>query len=80
MKVESLGPGCPKCNKLAENAAQAVEELGVDAEIVKITDIQEMTKRGVMMTPALVIDGEVKSVGKVPSALEIVSYLADCAG
>lgn len=80
MKVEILGPGCPKCNKLAENAAQAVEELGVDAEIVKITDIQEMTKRGVMMTPALVIDGEVKSVGKVPSPLEIVSYLADCAG
>lgn len=80
MKVEILGPGCPKCNKLAENAAQAVQELGVDAEIVKVTDIKEMTKRGVMMTPALVIDGEVKAVGKVPSPLEIVSYLADCSG
>jgi len=78
MKVEILGPGCPKCSKLAENAAQAVEELGVDAEIVKVTDVNGMTKRGVMMTPALVIDGEVKSVGRVPSSLEIVSYLADC--
>jgi len=80
MKVEILGPGCPKCKKLAENAEQAVQELGVDAEVIKVTDIQEMTKRGVMMTPALVIDGEVKSVGKVPSPLEIVSYLADCLG
>jgi len=77
MKIEILGPGCPKCMKLAENAEQAAKQLGVDAEIVKVTDISEMTKRGVMMTPALVIDGEVKSVGKVPNPTEIVTYLTD---
>lgn len=74
-KIEVLGPGCPKCKKLAENARQAVSELGLNAEIAKVTDIQEMTRRGVMMTPALVIDGEVKSVGKVLSPQEIMGHL-----
>ena len=67
MRIEILGTGCPKCRRLAENAAQAVELLGVDADIVKVTEIQEIIKRGVMMTPALAVDGEVKSVGKVLS-------------
>ena len=78
MRIEILGTGCPKCKKLAANAEQAAKQLGVDAEIVKVTDIQEIIKRGAMMTPALAVDGEVKSVGKVPTPTEIVIYLADC--
>lgn len=76
MKIEILGTGCPKCKKLAENAAQAVKVLGVDADIVKVTEIQEIIKRGVMMTPALAVDGEVKSVGKVLSTDDIKSLLS----
>jgi small redox-active disulfide protein 2 len=75
MKIEILGTGCPKCERLAENAQQAVSELGMNAEIVKVTDIQEIIKRGVMMTPALAVDGYVKSVGKVLSADDIKSLL-----
>ncbi len=75
MRIEILGTGCPKCRRLAENAAQAVELLGVDADIVKVTEIQEIIKRGVMMTPALAVDGEVKSVGKVLSADDIKNLL-----
>ncbi len=66
MKIQVLGTGCPKCKKLEENARKAVEELSLDAEIVKVTSIQEIMDFGVMMTPALVIDGEVKFAGKVP--------------
>jgi small redox-active disulfide protein 2 len=76
MKVEILGPVCPECDKLAENAQRAVQELGVDAEIIRITDIEEMTRRGVMITPALAVDGEVKSAGKVLSSIEIADYLS----
>jgi small redox-active disulfide protein 2 len=75
MKVQILGPGCPKCEKLADLATRAVRELGVDAEIVKITDITEILGFGVMMTPALAVDGEVKVVGKVPSLEAIKSFL-----
>ena len=75
MRIEILGTGCPKCEKLAENAELAVKELGLDAEIVKVTDINEIIKRGVMMTPALAVDGEVKSVGKVLSTEDIKSLL-----
>ncbi len=66
MKIQVLGTGCPKCKKLEENARKAVEELSLDAEIVKVTSIQEIMDFGVMMTPALAIDGEVKFAGKVP--------------
>ena len=75
-KIHILGPGCPKCRKLAENARVAVEQLELDFEIEKVTDINEITKFGVMMTPALVVDGEVKKIGKVPSADEIRQILA----
>ena len=76
MKIEVLGTGCPKCLALETNAKKAVEELGIDAEIEKVTKIAEIMKRGVMMTPALVVEGEVKSVGKVPSVDEIKSLLS----
>jgi len=75
MKIEILGTGCPKCQKLHANAVQAVQESGVQAEIVKVTDIREIMKRGVMLTPALSVNGEVKSMGKVLDAGEIKSFL-----
>ena len=71
MKIQVLGPGCPKCHKLAENAKAAVDELGLEAEIEKITQINEIVSFGVMLTPALAIDGKVKVVGKVPSTEEL---------
>ena len=75
-KIQVLGPGCPKCRKLAENARAAIEQLELDFEIEKVTDINEIMKFGVMITPALVVDGQVKAVGKVPSADEIRQILA----
>ena len=76
MKIQILGTGCPKCKKLAENAEAAAKELGVECEIEKVTDINEIMKFGVMMTPALAVDGEVKSVGKVLSVDEIKKTLS----
>ncbi len=75
-KIQILGPGCPKCRKLAENARLAVAQLEHDFEIEKITDINEIMKFGVMLTPALVVDGEVKAVGKVPSPDQIEQILS----
>jgi small redox-active disulfide protein 2 len=74
-KIQILGTGCPKCKKLAENAEAAAKELGIEFEIEKVTDINEIMKFGVMMTPALVVDGDVKVVGKVPSTDEINQML-----
>lgn len=70
-KLIILGPGCAKCTKLYEMTKEAVESLGIKHELVKVNDIQEIMKFGVMMTPALVVDGKVKVVGKVPSLDEI---------
>jgi len=67
MKIEVMGPGCAKCNKLLAVVKQAVEDTGVQAEVEKVEDIKEFAKAGVFLTPALVIDGEVKFSGKVPS-------------
>ena len=74
-KIQILGTGCPKCLQLAENAKSAIEQLGLDLEIEKVTDINEIMGFGVMMTPALAIDGEVKVVGKLVSADEIKNLL-----
>jgi len=65
MLIEILGTGCPKCAKLAEAAQEAVDDLGLDAEVVKVTEITELMERGVMMTPAIAVDGELKSSGKL---------------
>ena len=75
-KIQILGTGCPKCKKLAENTEAAAEDLGIEYEIEKVTDINEIMKFGVMMTPALAVDGEVKVVGKVVSSDEIREMLA----
>jgi len=73
--IQILGPGCPKCRQLAENAEAAAKALGVDYYIEKITEINKITAFGVMMTPALVVDGQVKVVGKVPSPEAIKAML-----
>ena len=73
--IQVLGTGCPKCEKLRNNAQEAVKQAGIEATVEKVTDINVITGFGVMMTPALAIDGEVKLVGKVPSADEIQKLL-----
>ena len=71
MRIEVLGSGCAKCNKTKELAEKAVKETGVDAKIVKVEDFDKILEYGVMVTPALVIDGDVKVAGKVPSVEDI---------
>ena len=74
-KIQILGSGCAKCRKLAENAEAAAKELGIEYELEKVTDINEIIEMGVVMTPAMVVDGEVKIVGKAPSPDEIKESL-----
>ena len=66
-KLQVLGTGCPKCKKLADTVSQAAKELGLDYELIKVTDINDIMAFGVMGTPALAVDGVVKVVGKVPA-------------
>ncbi len=73
--VQVLGPGCPRCEKFKQNVEEAVEQSGVEATVEKVTDINTITSFGVMTTPALVIDGEVKSVGKVLSPEDVGKLL-----
>jgi small redox-active disulfide protein 2 len=73
--IKILGTGCPKCIKLAELAEQAAIKLGIDYELDKVTDINDIISYGVMLTPALVVDGDVKVAGSVPSIDQIVDYL-----
>jgi small redox-active disulfide protein 2 len=73
--IQILGTGCPKCEKLKQNAEEAVKLAGAQATIEKITDIMQITSFGVMITPALAIDGQVKAVGKVLSPEEIKKFL-----
>jgi small redox-active disulfide protein 2 len=73
--IQILGPGCPKCKMLSEQAEKAAKELGLDFEIVKVTDIKEIMKYGVLTTPGLAVDGKVKAVGKVLDANQIKEIL-----
>jgi len=75
-KLQILGTGCPKCKKLAETTTEAATALGLDFELEKVTGIDDIMKFGVMLTPALAVDGEVKVAGKVPSVDEIKGMLA----
>jgi small redox-active disulfide protein 2 len=75
MNIQVLGMGCPKCKLLEEHAREAVVELGMEAEIEKVSDPDAIMEMGVMMTPALAIDGEVKSVGKVLTKDQVISIL-----
>jgi small redox-active disulfide protein 2 len=75
-KLQILGTGCPKCKKLAANAEEAAKALGIEYTVEKVTNINEIMKFGVMMTPALVVDGVVTVAGKVPSVEEIKPLLS----
>ena len=75
MKIQIVGSGCAKCKTLEANAREAVAKTGVDAEIIKITDVVQIAQMGVMSTPALAIDGEIRSVGKVLSVDQIAAQL-----
>jgi small redox-active disulfide protein 2 len=74
-KIQVLGTGCPKCKQLAEVARQAAERVGRPFEIEKVTDVMRFADFGVMTTPALVVDGEVKVAGRVPSVEQVVQML-----
>ena len=74
-KIEVLGMGCPKCNQLEDRVRQAAKELGIEAEVVKVKDMKAIMNYGVMMTPALVVDGEVKAAGKIPKIEEIKEWI-----
>jgi len=75
-KLIVLGPGCPRCETLAKLTKQAADELGIDYELEKLTDIKQFPAFGLMMTPGLVVDGEIKVQGKVPSIDDIKAMLA----
>ncbi|NLO73123.1 MAG: thioredoxin family protein [candidate division WS1 bacterium] len=75
-KLQILGTGCPKCKQLAEVTEQAAQELGLEYDLEKVTKLQDIMALGAMMTPALVVDGELKVSGKVPSVEEIKRWLA----
>lgn len=75
MDIKVLGPGCAKCEKAEKMVRQAVRELNVDARVEKVTDMLKISEYGVIGTPAIVIDGEVKSVGKVPKKKDLESWL-----
>jgi len=74
-KIQILGTGCPKCEKLANNSKTAAEELGIECQIEKVTDLNEIMSFGVMITPAIAIEGQVKSSGKVLSVEQIKELL-----
>ncbi|MCG6878633.1 MAG: thioredoxin family protein [Deltaproteobacteria bacterium] len=75
MEIKVLGPGCPKCEQTEQRVKEAIQESGAEASVEKVKDIMEIAKHGVFMTPAVVVDGEVKSVGKVPLKDDIKGWI-----
>ncbi len=75
MKIQILGTGCPKCKQLAEITEKTAKEIGIEFQLEKITDLEQIMAFGVMMTPALAIDNEVKTMGKIPSTDELKKIL-----
>ena len=75
MEIKILGPGCPKCEKTASVVKEAVAETGAEAAVEKVTDVMAIANYGVFGTPAVVIDGEVKCVGKVPKKQDVIKWL-----
>ncbi len=72
MRIEVFGTGCAKCKRLEKNVNEALAKAGIKAEVLKIEDIDDMIERGIMVTPALAIDGDLKLMGKVPSVDELI--------
>jgi small redox-active disulfide protein 2 len=75
MKIEILGPGCPRCHNTEENVKKALLELNKQAEVIKVTDINAMIDKGVMQTPALIIDGNIVMQGKIPTVEQIKQFI-----
>ncbi|MFQ5867951.1 MAG: thioredoxin family protein [bacterium] len=76
MKIEVLGPGCPRCKATEKNVNEAVKQLGIEAEVVHAYDMAETAKRGIMFTPAVIVDDEVKISGKVPTVDDLKKILS----
>ena len=76
MEIKVLGPGCPRCEQTTKIVKEAVAETGVTADVQKVTDMMKIAGYGVLGTPAVVVDGEVKSVGKIPSKADVKSWIA----
>ena len=77
MKIEIFGTGCLKCRSVEQNVLKAVERLGADVEVVKVTDITQIVERGLMATPGLAINGEIVAAGRIPGVAEIVSMIKE---
>ena len=77
MEIKVLGPGCRNCEKLEADAKQAVKEAGTDATVIKVTDMADIMRFGVLSTPGLVINGKVKSYGRIPSVKEIRAWIEE---
>ncbi|MCG2777297.1 MAG: thioredoxin family protein [Desulfobacterales bacterium] len=75
MEIKVLGPGCPKCQATEKNVKETVADSGLDVQVDKVTDLMEIARYGVFGTPAVVVDGEVKSVGKIPEKQEIMTWI-----
>ena len=75
MEIKILGTGCPKCRKLEAMVKEVVQETDLDASVMKVTDIKEIARAGVMLTPGLMIDGDVKFCGKLPPKSELVKII-----
>ena len=75
MDIKVLGPGCPKCQQTAKVVQEAVAESGVNAQIEKVTNILDIARYGVLGTPAVVVDGQVKSVGKIPKKEDVLNWI-----
>ncbi len=77
MKIEIAGPGCVRCKETEKNVLAALKEMGIKAEVSKVTDIREMSQKGVMITPSVIVDGVVKVSGKIPTVQEIKNILSE---
>lgn len=77
MEIKVFGPGCPRCKKTEENAVEALKELDLEANVVKVSDLKEIMRHGIMMTPGLAIDDEVVSTGKIPSVEQIKIWISE---
>jgi small redox-active disulfide protein 2 len=76
MKIEIVGPGCPRCQATEKNVKEALSQLGIQAEITKISDIKEFAKKGVTFTPAVIVDGKIVVSGKIPTVEELKNILS----